>query len=189
MTPITKEEWANFNHKMQWDIITALRGPDIRDSHTMKYYTTGVIRFRMNQITSTHGSVTPDLGVVVLPDPFPHYHEEGLELSWRGRALEPEKAQYPHIAFWSPEHFLQHVAEAAQYLSIPIVWCPMEVWEEAMGLGIVSAGKRMVEGIEEQVKRVEGDKRGHPFFRQRPTQSKAFQELKQHVKMLNGRDM
>lgn len=173
MDPISQEEWKRFNDKAQWDIITALRGPDINSSDTIKHFTTGVIRYRMINVTATHGSVNGDLGVVVLPDHIPSYHEEGIDLGWRGRPVEKDKhkAKYPHIAFWSAEHFLQHVREAAEYLHIPIVWCPGKVWEAAMCEPVRVAGKMILTAIEDKIAEEE---RAHAEYQQE--QNKALKQ-------------
>lgn len=210
MEPISEDTWKQFNHKMQWDIITALRGPDIRYSDTIKWFTTNVIRHRMMNITNTHGSVNEDLGLVVLPSPFPSYIERGMEATnpvveenGRKRRSKPENP-IPLFAYWGADHFLQHTAEAAEFLGIPILYCPLEIWEKAMGERYYQAGITMLEGLKELAKEKEKaakdaeENPDAPFIdskillqyagRRRSLPSKKLvNELERHITKITGR--
>lgn len=108
LAPITKEEWDQLNGKQKWDSIVALRGPDLRDSSTAKFYTSSVVRYRLSGVMRVGGMVNDRLGFVVLP-------EGSLTLG---------KDQLIDLS-----HFLQHVEEAAHWLGIPVCHVSPAFWK------------------------------------------------------------
>lgn len=107
LLPLTNEEWEKMSGKARWDSIVALRGPDLIGSDTLKWFTTSVIRYRLGQVMRTGGLVNSHLGFVVLP--------EGC---YTTKSTKP----------FDVGHFLNHVAEAATWLSVPIAWCSQDIF-------------------------------------------------------------
>lgn len=105
LIPTSSAEWAKFGNKKKWDCLVALRGPDLVDSQTLKWFTSSVIRHKLIEITDSHGLVNHVLPFVVLPSGY-----EGT------------------IGKFDGSHFAQHVGEAAQYLDIPICWVTKNFW-------------------------------------------------------------
>src|SRR5438874_6578787 len=112
---LTKSKWESLSDKEQWDIKVALRGPDCHNSETIKFYTTAVIRAACMKVFRVGGTVNPDLGCVIVP-------------SWGYgiKKIIPEWQNQP--GSWNYQHFLQHIEEAAEILSIPILRAPAEAW-------------------------------------------------------------
>lgn len=111
LKPLTKAEWEEMNHKAKWDTIVALRGPDLAGSGLVKWFTTSVLRAKMRKITETHGSVNDKLPFVVLPKDM-----------W-SESIGSKKGEFDLT------HFVQHVQEAATWLSIPIAYVPLSSWK------------------------------------------------------------
>jgi hypothetical protein len=135
MTPLTKEQWDQLGDKPRWDVIVALRGPDIPHSETLKWFTTSVIRGKVRKVMRVGGLVNQHLGMVVLPK---HPHEL-MELPTTLKGIEDVAR-----VRWSPAHFLQHVAEAADWLSIPVLYIPNDVWMQAMHGGSARAAAKSI---------------------------------------------
>lgn len=149
---MTKPEWDELSGKQRWDCLVALRGPDIKRSESVKAITTAVIRHYMSPIMRVGGQVS-DLGFVVLPS---------------GRVFK--KPVTTTASVWPDlDHFLGHVTEAAEILSIPIVYVPPEVWE---GIAVAYVP---VEGIKTFVRWV---KETNPIL---------TDEIKAKVEWLEGR--
>lgn len=115
---LTTEKWASFSGKSKWDVLVSLRGPDIHNPGTIKYFTTAVIRGavrRVIQIGDGGAMKNTKLKLVVLPD------EQGREIYGN---LGP--------AGWNAMHFVEHISEAANRLTIPILWVPEQLWYQTM---------------------------------------------------------
>jgi hypothetical protein len=105
VAPITEDFWNSLGGKERWDSIAALRGPDLRNSDTLKWFTTSVIRRRMSGVMRVGGLVNQELPFVVLP-------KESLRDS-----------------DFSATHFVGHVYEAARWLQIPMVMAGRGIWD------------------------------------------------------------
>ncbi len=102
---LAKADWKAFNPKTRWDIITALRGPDLQGKvgQRLKWLTTAVIRHKMWNVAKPEGGsamTNEELPCVVLP--------EGNGLSGLGLGTG-----------FDSSHFCGHIAEAAVFLNIP----------------------------------------------------------------------
>ncbi len=111
----------------------ALRGPDIKRSEAVKAVTTAVIRHFMSPVMRVGGQVS-DLGFVVVPS---------------GRVFK--KPDTTMATVWPDlDHFLGHVIEAAEILSIPTVYVPPNVWEEiTLSYGPVEGIKVFIRWVKE----------------------------------------
>lgn len=100
MTPISKEAWEALSGKAKWDVMSAMRGPDLGNSQaeTIKWLSTAVLRSRMSAAIRVGGMVNDDLCGVIMPP-----------------ALSPS----PYIPWWSA-HFFAHVKDAANWLDVPV---------------------------------------------------------------------
>lgn len=110
---MTKQEWKSLTKKQQWDVLVALRGPDITNSEVIKSFTTGVIRKAMSHLIRVGGQLS-DLGFVVLPSPGSHV--------FYGMLTGPIRVDL--------DHFALHTYEAADILGVPILVVPNKVWED-----------------------------------------------------------
>lgn len=117
ITPLTKAEWKGMSGKAQWDVISALRGPDLSNSGTIKWFTTSVIRGKLREVMRVGGQVNEDLNLIILPGTFSSPIVAGL---------------------FDAEHFLTHISTAASWLSIPVrrvppqdFWAPYRSYELA----------------------------------------------------------
>ena len=119
--------WNELKGKGQWDIMVAMRGPDAHSSDAMKWYTTSVLRGQMSGIYRVGGLVNTDLNLVVLP--------AGYDGDSDGS--------------WNWEHFTSHVATAAQWISVPILYITSNVWHKAMKKSISGAGRVILAEAEE----------------------------------------
>jgi len=109
---ITQEFWDSLSEKGQWDIKVALRGPDSYYGETLKWFTTSVIRGYCRKIFRVGGTVNKDLKLVILPM----------------GALHTKKSKKG----WNHEHFVEHIQQAADWLKIPVLYIPAELWHEVM---------------------------------------------------------
>lgn len=110
-----KEDWKALNSKGKWDILVALRGPDSRDSGTLKWFTTAVIRAKSWKLFKPEGGsavVNYKLPCVIMPE---GYH---LPLTISGKL----------ISRFDFNHFFQHVDEAAHLMSIPVHYIDPDVY-------------------------------------------------------------
>ena len=108
---MTKEKWEKLTTKAQWDIQAAFRGPDLKSSNLVKWWTTSVIRGQMKNVTRVGGLVNDNLPMVIVPQDWKVVSEQGHFDSY---------------------HFLEHVMTAAQYLYIPIASLPGDWWRECV---------------------------------------------------------
>lgn len=156
LKPFTSEEWARLTPKQQWDTIVALRGPDLRGSDSAKWYSTSVIRGKMRGILRVGGMVNTDLNLMILPSGgdvgikprpnkpmkteapnklyYPTYVEEHLEHEKCVYcAYQEEKIDHlSSIPRFDYSHFFQHIHEAGDILSIPVMFIDSTVWSNAM---------------------------------------------------------
>lgn len=110
LTPITEEEWSQFEGKARWDSVVALRGPDLTNSDTLKWFTSSVIRYKMSGVMRVGGLVNRQLPFVVLP---------------LGHDLTGSKG-------FDCAHFIGHIYEAANWLHIPIAPCSPDLWKQIL---------------------------------------------------------
>jgi hypothetical protein len=110
LPPLVQDDWDKLPPKAKWDSIVALRGPDLKNSETLKWFTTSVIRHRLSGVMRVGGLVNSSLPFMVVPSYSPS--NKGSEFSL--------------------EHFLGHVTEAASWLSIPMVMIEPQTWLAAM---------------------------------------------------------
>lgn len=111
LEPITQEEWDRLSEKAQWDCKVALRGPDLKGSEPMKWFTTSIIRHVMSGVMRVGGTVNADLNFLVLPD--------------GDRSVVPKDSS---IFQFDLSHFLQHIREAALWLGLPSYSIPPSQW-------------------------------------------------------------
>jgi hypothetical protein len=107
--PISQSAWDQMEGKARWDSIVALRGPDLRNSDTLKWFTTSVIRYKLHQIMRVGGMVNDRLPFVVLP-----------------------KMHGKDAGNFSASHFIGHINEAACWLNIPRVHVGPEIWAKML---------------------------------------------------------
>ena|SRR3990167_386833 len=115
---MNREQWDSLNEKGQWDIKVALRGPDSYFGETLKWFTTAVIRGQMKDVFRVGGTVNSDLKLIVLPKSG-HYDEPISEVSYGKFA-------------WNATHFIEHVRQAADWIGIPVLKIPKELWNVTM---------------------------------------------------------
>jgi hypothetical protein len=108
LIPLTKDQWDALPPKAQWDCIVALRGPDLRYSECLKFLTSSVIRYKLSGIMRVGGLINDRLPFVVVVSSF------------------SEKSDFNFV------HFIGHIMEAANWLSIPQVSVPSEVMKKIM---------------------------------------------------------
>ncbi len=155
--PITQEYWDGLSEKAQWDIKVALRGPDSYYGETLKWFTTSVIRGYCKRIFRVGGTVNSDLKLVILPAPS----------GWNPTPVKTS---------WNYKHFVEHVALAAEWLNIPILYIPSDKWHEVMQLDHAAQAAKMV--LNEVVANPEN------HYSQKP---KKLAELKRHyISKLGG---
>ena len=116
---MNREQWDSLSDKGQWDIKVALRGPDSYFGETLKWFTTAVIRGQMKEVFHVGGSVNSDLKLVILPRSS-HYSEEPSTESQHGKFS------------WNSSHFIEHVRQAADWMGIPVLKIPRELWNQTM---------------------------------------------------------
>lgn len=154
---ITKTDWDNLSEKAQWDIKVALRGPDVYHAETIKWFTTSVIRGRCRKVFRVGGLVNSDLKMVILPS---------------GYRNSQTKRDNPDA--WNSGHFLDHVSTAAQWLHVPVLHVPADVWFDAMRSDIRDAGEQILKAAEQQMQE------NHKLLV--PQQMECIAELKRHLK-------
>lgn len=108
---MTKENWKLLSKKQQWDILVALRGPDIRNSEVIKNFTTGVIRRAMSTVIRVGGQLS-DLNFVAVPS----------GTVFKGLTGGPLQIDL--------DHFCLHTREAAENLGVPVLYVSVSVWEQ-----------------------------------------------------------
>ncbi len=91
IVPLTPNEWAALSGKAKWDIMCALRGPDL-EHEALKWHTTAVIRGKMRECIRVGGVVNYVQGAILLP------------------RLDARYA-----------HFHSHIREAAVWLRVPCI--------------------------------------------------------------------
>ncbi len=132
LEPISPEKWESLDPKAKWDSIVALRGPDLRNSDSLKFLTSSVIRWRLSKVMRVGGLVNPHLPFVITASAF-------------------DKSAF------SLSHFIGHIYEAAAWLKIPIVSIPFDVMDKIISgkVGrIEAAGTVYPYLVEEQKKAV-----------------------------------
>ena len=119
---MTKTEWATLNGKQQWDVQVALRGPDCQHSEPIKWLTTSVIRWAMHTVMRVGGTLNDDLKCVVVPS----------DTHILDRELRQERSRDQLVLCWSPQHFFNHVVEAAQVCGLPYYIIPNDTYLPAV---------------------------------------------------------
>ena len=128
---LSKTDWEGLNDKARWDIQVALRGPDSHYGETIKWYTTSVIRGYCRKVFRVGGLVNDDLKLVVLP--------EDARRPTTGRGTKDRDS-------WNAAHFIEHVQAAANWIGIPIIYLPVELWFSLMQQdNIGRTGKQILE--------------------------------------------
>lgn len=121
LTPLTKEAWKALTSKQRWDVITAMRGPDMH-SATLKWLTTSILRFMTTGVLRQEGTSA----MVNLHVPFILF--SGLPSGMSGA--------------FDFDHFICHVRDAAQILGVPLVPVrPMEMAQLVFAGSVGSACK------------------------------------------------
>lgn len=101
------EQWRRFTDKDRWDVMTALRGPDVRITW-LKMFTTAPIRGAVMNILRTNGTsavVISNPRLVIVPDMCPSL--EGFDLA----------------------HFINHINDAAHLVGLKHVVLPFSVYQ------------------------------------------------------------
>lgn len=167
LKPLSREEWDKFTPKMQWDVKVALRGPDLAMSDTTKWFTTSVIRGKMRDVSRVGGLINDDLNLILIPSSLssgrsrpnpPVIIDEQATATggWKRHKLIEGHQNHDSCAWceyveklieyldstprFDGGHFFQHVAEAADILSIPRAFIPSDVWLRAQRTGHTRAG-------------------------------------------------
>lgn len=118
MDPITKAQWADYKGKQRWDVLVALRGPDLKGSEVLKWFTTAVIRHRMSTAERVGGTVNHQLGFVVIPSGYGYSYDSNSK--------------------FDASHFLEHVHVAANHLGIPVVGVPNDLFKSLVEASSIS---------------------------------------------------
>lgn len=129
---MTKEQWANLTPKAQWDIMVALRGPDLNGSNGLKWITASVIRGEMQNVFRVGGLVNSSLHAVFIPNSW-----GSGSASWLYPDPDVFKGQWGQSSFglWSGYHFFEHIITAASHLNIPGISVDDAVYREAIKKG------------------------------------------------------
>jgi len=103
--PMTQDHWKALTPKQKWDILVALRGPDLVgfQGSKLKWMTSAVIRGHMwSLVKPTGGSamVNSDLPGPILPT-------MEMPAGW---------------GQFDGDHFLGHIQTAAVHMGLPILW-------------------------------------------------------------------
>lgn len=109
--PFPQDKWKGMGPKPQWDVLTAMRGPDFALNPSLKWATTAVLRARMRKILRPEGGSAMTngvLGFIVVP--------YGTTLT-RG-LMHP----------FDVSHFIQHAVEAAQLTGVSVMTIPEDRW-------------------------------------------------------------
>lgn len=126
MNQITKVQWEGFSGKQKWDIMSAMRGPDLVGGEMLKWHSTSVLRAYMANVIRVGGLVNYNWPFVVLP-----------ELSRPREGFD---------AF----HFFSHIEEACAHMGVEVLWVPMEEFPYPNDKGVVEGSrKRLVDYIKE----------------------------------------
>ena len=108
VVPLTKEEFNAMDPKAKWDSIVGLRGPDLKHSDNLKWFTSSVIRHKLSAVMRVGGMVNTTIPFVVLP------------------------TTPTDVGEFSATHFCGHILEAAQWLNIPILYVSNKVWTKIL---------------------------------------------------------
>jgi hypothetical protein len=114
LAPLTQAEWDGLSGKAKWDSQVALRGPDLVGSQDVKIFTTSIIRYRLSQVMRVGGLVNDWLPFTIVP--------QGTS------GLVSARARFQFD--WS--HFIGHVIEACNWLSIPMIQIATEDWKKVL---------------------------------------------------------
>ncbi len=103
LAPCSKEFWKALTSKQRWDVLTAMRGPDLKPGCGLKWFTTAVLRLVTRDVLRQDGTSAQINGqipwVTVSPSGLPSGFMVGFEY----------------------KHFAQHVIDAANILKVPVV--------------------------------------------------------------------
>jgi len=122
---ITKANWKALGEKARWDVLCALRGPDCPEDMRgwlLKYLTTAIIRNEVWDVLKAQGGsalINKELRVMLMPSSLLSIN------SFIGQ-------QRPGWSSFNAHHFLTHQLEAANWLGIPVLRFPREVWINAI---------------------------------------------------------
>lgn len=125
---MTKAEFKQLSKKQRWDILVALRGPDLIGGDTLKWFTSSVIRAHVQEIVRPEGGsalINSDLKVI----PMSYGNGGGF-------------------GGFDLNHFAGHVIEAASIIGIPVISVPLFVFLNAVGKDKVRATKMFIEALE-----------------------------------------
>lgn len=159
---MTKEEFEGLSGKAQWDVKVALRGPDVKRSNTAKWFTTSVIRHKVSNIMRVGGTVNDHLNLIIIPD-------------------NPGAIRTGELLGWDASHFINHIIEAAQILSIRCIPIPTKVWVDACFGDTANerrATKLFIEALEELKAKYDAYSTGKYLS--------IMTELKNHYAILGG---
>jgi len=132
---MTRQKWLNLTEKQRWDVMVALRGPDIHKSTTLKWYTTAVIRAQVFPIIRCEGgsaTVNDRDSFVVVPN-YVGSNEGTFDL----------------------DHFIGHIHKACEPLDLKMVKIPWEAYQAGLREDIYHAAKRWMAALMEQNKRAD----------------------------------
>jgi hypothetical protein len=143
LIPLTPDEWEGFTPKQKWDVLSALRGPDVNRSRLIKWFSTSVIRGRMREVIRVGGLVNTDLNLVILPTgmswvsgdkPLVPYMDEEEQVRPEYEPFFKRIRWHQAQRKWDGHHFFTHTFEAAEILDIPIVTVPSKAYAESMDM-------------------------------------------------------
>src|SRR3990167_10018557 len=97
--------------KQRWDILASIRGPDCYRSEIVKFWSTGVIRYRLSSVMRVGGKLNSAIELIIIPT---------------GIVAPPQKLR------WNAAHFFEHIEEAAAALEIPKIYVRWVDYLEAL---------------------------------------------------------
>lgn len=110
---ITELQWDEYTGKQKWDVLVAMRGPDVKNSDTLKWFTTAVIRYHAENLFRIGGMINHHTPFVL-----------GLINGCEYKPVGPRS--------WDLVHFFTHIMEAAALLQVPIYYVSSQTILEVM---------------------------------------------------------
>lgn len=115
---MTRSQWDSLCTKGQWDIMSAMRGPDYVHSHMLKWYTTAVLRGQMEEVFRVGGLVNRILPFIVVPSEASIFIPPPFDSS----------------------HFFTHVKEAAAWMGVMCYKVDASLYRDVLAFSSVTQG-------------------------------------------------
>lgn len=110
---MTKEKWDDLSDKARWDIMVAMRGPDLHSSDVVKWFSTSVLRGQMKDVYRVGGLVNSYLSFIILPS----------------------DSTIVEGAYFDSQHFCEHVQTAANWMGVGVMKIKSSTYREGVNLG------------------------------------------------------